>query len=360
MALPDFKDLRRRFPIEEIVSERIRLQRQGRALVGRCPFHQDKGRPNLTVYPETQTYYCFVCQARGDVVDFVARLEGLTQGEAAKRLGDRAPESQHRVTFTKPGREIDLPRRAPEHLDMVYRVFLGTLELGEAHRRDLVRRGLTPEAIHERAYRTLPDRVARDAATSRLVRQLGADALRSVPGFGIEHGRWTTANVEGLLIPVLDVSGRIVGMQVRTAYQRGKYRWLSTPSLEGGASSGGPAHVRLPERGRGRIVWLTEGPLKADVVAVKLRQCVVAVPGVGAWGRALEVIDKLRPRTVIVAFDQDTEVGTAFVVGKHTRDLARVLRRKYGVRVCVASWTSGKGIDDALVLGEKPTVEVLV
>jgi len=48
-------------------------------------------------------------------------------------------------------------RRAnPNHLDFVYGVLLGCLDLDDQHRRDLRRRGLTKDDIDERRYRSLP------------------------------------------------------------------------------------------------------------------------------------------------------------------------------------------------------------
>ncbi|MBV9899277.1 MAG: hypothetical protein JO020_34405, partial [Chloroflexi bacterium] len=39
-------------PIAEVVAQYgIDLRRSGSALVGRCPFHADGGRPNLTLFP---------------------------------------------------------------------------------------------------------------------------------------------------------------------------------------------------------------------------------------------------------------------------------------------------------------------
>ena len=40
----------------------------------RCPFHGDTGRPNMSVWVESQTFYCFNCNRGGDVYDFL----GLT------------------------------------------------------------------------------------------------------------------------------------------------------------------------------------------------------------------------------------------------------------------------------------------
>ena len=48
----------------------------------RCPFHNDR-TPSMKV---DERYYCFGCGATGDVVDFTARLYGLTNYEAAQKL----------------------------------------------------------------------------------------------------------------------------------------------------------------------------------------------------------------------------------------------------------------------------------
>lgn len=49
----------------------------------RCPFHDDK-TPSLKLYDDH--YHCFGCQARGDVIDFTARLFGTSNGTAAQKL----------------------------------------------------------------------------------------------------------------------------------------------------------------------------------------------------------------------------------------------------------------------------------
>lgn len=47
-----------------------------------CPFHDDH-RPSLLL---DQRYYCFGCHATGDVIDFAARLFGISQRNAALKL----------------------------------------------------------------------------------------------------------------------------------------------------------------------------------------------------------------------------------------------------------------------------------
>lgn len=57
----------------------IPVRRSGMCL---CPFHNDKN-PSMKV---DQRFHCFGCQADGDVIDFTAKLFGLTVKEAAIKL----------------------------------------------------------------------------------------------------------------------------------------------------------------------------------------------------------------------------------------------------------------------------------
>ena len=74
-------------PIEDVVARYgIALKRQGRAFVGKCPFHLDGGRPNLTVFPSTRSWYCFRCCLGGDIVKFVMLAEDVGFLEAVAHL----------------------------------------------------------------------------------------------------------------------------------------------------------------------------------------------------------------------------------------------------------------------------------
>ena len=62
---------------------------------GLCPFHSEK-TPSFYVYPDTQSFYCFGCQAAGDAISFVKKINNISSGEAIKMLASRAgmPEPQ--------------------------------------------------------------------------------------------------------------------------------------------------------------------------------------------------------------------------------------------------------------------------
>ena len=91
MRLSDsfLEELRSRVDIESVISPYVNLRRRGKNLVGLCPFHNEK-TPSFTVYPESDSFYCFGCGVGGDVITFVRRIENLDYLEAVKMLADRA------------------------------------------------------------------------------------------------------------------------------------------------------------------------------------------------------------------------------------------------------------------------------
>lgn len=99
MPIPDsfIQEVVSRNDIESLVSSYVRVKRRGRTLIGLCPFHGEK-TPSFTVYPESNSFYCFGCGAGGDVITFVRRIENLDYIDAVKFLADRAglrmPENQ--------------------------------------------------------------------------------------------------------------------------------------------------------------------------------------------------------------------------------------------------------------------------
>lgn len=65
-----------------------RVDKRGRNFAACCPFHADS-RPSMYLYTETNSFYCFGCQAGGDVVALWARMQNMGMGEAAKDLCNR-------------------------------------------------------------------------------------------------------------------------------------------------------------------------------------------------------------------------------------------------------------------------------
>ena len=77
-----FQEMKERVTARQ-VAERygLKVSRNGMA---RCPFHNDK-HPSMKI---DRNYYCFACGAKGDAVNYVAVLFGLSQFEAAKKINE--------------------------------------------------------------------------------------------------------------------------------------------------------------------------------------------------------------------------------------------------------------------------------
>lgn len=74
--------------IVQIVSEYTPLRRVGRQWTGLCPFHSEK-TPSFSVNANENVFYCFGCQAKGDVIDFVMEKEQVDFPAAVERLAAR-------------------------------------------------------------------------------------------------------------------------------------------------------------------------------------------------------------------------------------------------------------------------------
>ena len=80
----------------------VRVGRNGMCV---CPFHDDKN-PSMKV---DRRFHCFGCQADGDVIDFVSRLENVSPREAALMLAqdfsipyeDKEPPSRSRRPYPR-------------------------------------------------------------------------------------------------------------------------------------------------------------------------------------------------------------------------------------------------------------------
>ena len=80
--------VRQRADIVAIVGESVKLVRKGRSHVGLCPFHKEK-TPSFSVNAESGHFYCFGCHEKGNVFDYLCKLEGLSFPEAVRSIADR-------------------------------------------------------------------------------------------------------------------------------------------------------------------------------------------------------------------------------------------------------------------------------
>ncbi len=71
--------------IVDVVGRRLPLNKKGSNYWGVCPFHDDH-KPSMAVNQDKQFYYCFVCQASGNSINFLREYENLDFTDAVETL----------------------------------------------------------------------------------------------------------------------------------------------------------------------------------------------------------------------------------------------------------------------------------
>jgi len=259
------------------------------------------------------------------------------------------------VELPAPAPAFESPRAAPAVLDRVYRAFLAQPELFLAldDYRKFSEWKLPVEFVKRQGYRRLPLK-GRAEVCRRLLKD--GYGLEGVPGFYARDGfygpYWTFTTGPGLIFPSISPDGKIQGLQVRLDDPRGggKYLWFSSSDLPGGASSGAPWHVARPAQLVRRVVIITEGIRKADVVAWHMGALTIGLGGVAAIEGVSEHVKSLG-MPALVAYDMDilkkAEVFESF----------RTLIGKLTGNVFVAAWDpKHKGLDDLLMSGGWPKI----
>jgi hypothetical protein len=257
---------------------------------------------------------CPKCEATNGCRAHVDRSAGYCfRGSGAWR--DVAPSSA--ADAVRAREEKHAPAAlSDEALDRVYRSMLAfAVELF-----DVV---AFAEQMRARGFKRIPAFYA-PLGADREQRALMVKALRA--GFGSTVARVPFARhvgdvkrlPAGILVPVRNVAGLIVGVQLRAHEVVNKRRYLW------GRGATARVHVAYPDEApraelgevvppfedrtdpTTRPVYVTEGALKATVASQYLRTCVIGLPGVATnHDECIRTLRDLNAREVVLAFDSD-------------------------------------------------------
>lgn len=278
----------------------------------RCPFCDDKRR-HLHLNTVKNVYYCHRCGEFGNSITLYSKLIGCTNRQAyAELIADCVPDPHSTVQEREP---------APlEQRHAVYTAMLSLITLSEQHRQNLLQRGLDIHAIEQNGYRTMPDK----AEAERVTRILSdCYDLTGIPGFYKADGKWSMITKQGIIIPVRNEAGLIQGLQIRlNNEQNGKYCWFSSHHLPQGTKSRSWLHVA----GNGKLVYLVEGALKADISAhLQDNALFIGLPGVHSQqNEVVRLLKSMNITSVIEACDADknSNINVANAVAELKRKLS--------------------------------------
>jgi DNA primase len=220
----------------EVVSAYTDLKRAGERYSGLCPFHEER-TPSFSLDPRDKLYYCFGCEAHGDVFTFVQEKEGLAFGDAVEALAERYGVEVERESEDPKAEEARRRRaRLGEVLERTagfYASFLWEAEEARKARAYLAGRGLKEEVLREFGVGYAPSAwdtvVKRGQSAGYSLQELAAAGLvqkgQKGPGF---YDRFRAR----ITFPVRDGRGRVQGFGARASRDGQKPKYLNSPEGE--------------------------------------------------------------------------------------------------------------------------------
>lgn len=205
----------------ELVSARTDLRRAGQnSYEGLCPFHEER-TPSFGIDPAQKVYYCFGCQAGGDVFTFVQETESVDFTGALELLADRYGVELERER--EDPREAESRRRRERLLELIartsayYERCLWESREGARAREYLAGRGLGEEILREFGVGYAPS--GWDRVLSASLRSGFSEAELYEAGLvqrsQQERGRVYDRFRGRIMFPLADTRGRVLGFGAR-------------------------------------------------------------------------------------------------------------------------------------------------
>ena len=309
--------------IVKVIEGYIRLRNAGaQRFKGLCPFHKEK-TPSFNVNGGSQQFfYCFGCQASGDVFSFVAKIENVGFPEAVRIVAGKCGISLPKREFSSPEEAAGARLRAKlfelhETATAWFEEQLRGPE-GAVAREYLAGRGLTPEGIKTFRIGYAPDSF--NALRDRLSGMADNETLRASGLFASkEQGDGSQGPIydrfrKRVMFPISNESGRVIAFTARTLETGDKADAKYINSPETPLYSKGLVLFNL-DKARTSIrqhefALLVEGQM--DCISVYLRgiQNVIATSGTAFTEQQVAIL-KRHTSQVVVNFDPDAAGSNA-------------------------------------------------
>ncbi|MDU4959790.1 MAG: DNA primase [Sporomusaceae bacterium] len=341
----DFIDrLRSESDIVAVISDYVPLTKKGRNYWGCCPFHQEK-TPSFSVTPDKGFFYCFGCQAGGNVFNFLMKVENIGFMEAVKLLARKMnipiPERTKSEDDIRREQEAAQLYKANQLAKDFFHACLTKTALGTEAREYLASRSITPEIIEQFQLGFAPpfwDKLIRALAG----RSLTADTLVKA-GLAIsrEHGGAYDRFRSRIMYPIIDLHGQVVGFGGRVLDQS-QPKYLNSPETplfnKRHVLYGLNVSVRsIKDRNQAVIV---EGYM--DMIACHAAGITNVVASLGTAFTQEQAKSLLRlTKEFVFAYDNDA-------AGQNATLRALSMARSLGASVRVVMLTGGKDPDECI------------
>ncbi len=318
----------------ELVAARTELRRAGPARYeGLCPFHEER-TPSFGIDPAQKVYYCFGCQASGDVFTFVQETEGVDFKGALELLAERSGVELQREE-EDPG-EAERRKRRERLLELLsrttsyYERYLWESKEAAKARDYLKERGLGEEILREFRVGYAPSAWDRVLLASRR----GGFSVQELYDTGLaqrskQNGQPYDRFRSRIMFPLANVRGQVLGFGARAMSEEQRPKYLNTSDNElyhKGLHLYGADVARAQAAKAGQVI-LCEGYTDTIALHQAGMRAAVGLMGTALTGEQVGELARMA-QTVLLALDADTAGQEAML-----RASGLAARRKLELRV---------------------------
>jgi len=203
--------IKERLSIVDVVSSYLTLEKAGKNYKARCPFHNEK-TPSFFISPDRGSYYCFGCNAKGDIFSFVEHFEGTDFVGALKMLAERAG-----VPFTlEKNNEKDKTDILREIMEVATTFYEKTLLENKEATSYLLNRGLIDSSIKSfrigyapESWNSLEDHLTKKGYKKEDIENVGLIKKSSSGNQYYDRFRGR------IMFPICDSAGRVIAFSGR-------------------------------------------------------------------------------------------------------------------------------------------------
>jgi len=223
--------IKERLSIEEVVGSYIKLEKAGKNLKAKCPFHNEK-TASFYVSPDRGSFYCFGCGAKGDIFSFVEQFEGLDFMGTLKLLGERAGIP---IVFER-GETKSEKERLYTIMEEATNFFEYGLSQSKEAKEYLKKRGLNEETIKSfrigfipNEWRLLYNNLKNKGYSENEIEKAGLGKRPEAGENGLQKTIYDRFRGR-IMFPIMDSSGRVIAFSGRILVDDGKSaKYLNSP-----------------------------------------------------------------------------------------------------------------------------------
>lgn len=221
--------------IADVIGQDVQLRKQGRNLMGHCPFHQDD-TPSFSVNEEKQFFYCFSCHRTGNVFSFLQQLHEMTFPEAVQHVAEMAnieiPELNQRDPSTA-SPNTPFYQLYDLAADLYHHILVNT-KAGQPALKYLEQRGMTRELIDQFKLGFAPSSDDHGILAQFLTeKQVDYQVVRQSGLLTTDHdGHFHDRFVDRVMYPIKNANGQIIAFSGRLLAAKGNDqapKYLNSP-----------------------------------------------------------------------------------------------------------------------------------